>query len=57
MEGKHSAVRVCIYIYIPLVEKSLKPAALINYRWWFQLPRASKKNQVGPAWYFHWRLV
>jgi hypothetical protein len=46
----------------PLVEKSSKPAAPINYHWRFQLPRASKKNQVGPVWeppvetYFHWRL-
>jgi hypothetical protein len=45
-----------------LVEKSSKPAAPINYHWRFQLPRASKKNQVDPAWeppvetYFHWRL-
>jgi hypothetical protein len=28
----------------PLVEKSSKPAAPINYHWRFQLPRASKKT-------------
>jgi hypothetical protein len=55
------------YISLPLkahtlVEKSSKPAAPINYHWRFQLPRASKKTQVGPAWepsvetYFHRRL-
>jgi hypothetical protein len=35
---------------MPLVEKSSKPAAPINYHWRFQLPRASRKDQVGPAW-------
>jgi hypothetical protein len=30
----------------PLVEKSSKPAAPINYHWRFQLSRASKKNKV-----------
>jgi hypothetical protein len=61
---------ICVVFVIPLpsvkkgtlVEKSSKPAAPINYHGRFQLSRASKKNEVGPAWeppvenYFHWRL-
>jgi hypothetical protein len=34
---------------LPLVEKSSKPAAPINYHWRFQLSRASKKNKVDPT--------